>query len=276
MVNHTKNILDIIADFLRIELDSIFIQTRLSSNKLDRARKTITDLLKRATISHRELESAIEFLSFATKIVIPGRAFLRRLFDVIRRSMTIIRLFTDMKADLLWWKTFLKDWNNLKLLRNVASRRSWYIWTNVSRKLDIEGYILKHPDLLSHVQNVFSTRVTSRYTRKDIQFKKMTVILYVIRVWVNRLSDTRLILHCDNENCVHELRKFFIRESAMISLRTIAMLIVSHDILLIPIWISIKANELTNNLSRFRYRKIADKYPQLNHLSRHRSITPPR
>ena len=101
IVNHTKDILDIIVDFLRIELDSILMQTRLSSNKLDRARKTITDLLKRATISHRELESAIEFLSFATKIVIPGRAFLRRLFDVIRRSMTIIRLFTDIKVDLL-------------------------------------------------------------------------------------------------------------------------------------------------------------------------------
>ena len=101
MINHTKNILDIIVDFLRIELDSILIQTRLSSNKLDRTRKTITDLLKRATISHRELESAIEFLSFATKIVIPERVFLRRLFDAIRRSITIIRLFIDMKVDLL-------------------------------------------------------------------------------------------------------------------------------------------------------------------------------
>ena len=276
MINHTKNILDIIADFLRIELDSILIQARLPPNKLDRARKTITDLLKRATIPHRELESAIEFLSFATKIVIPERAFLRRLFDVIRRSMTIIRLFIDIKADLLWWKIFLKDWNDLKLLRNVVSRRSWYIWTNISGKLGIGGYILKHSNLLSHVQNVFSTRVTSRHTRKDIQFKEMAVILYAIRVWVNRLSDTRLILHCDNENCVHELRKSFIRGPAMISLRTIAMLIVSHDILLISIWIPTKANELTDDLSRFRYRKIADKYPQLNHLSRYRSITPPR
>ena len=168
MVNHTKDILDIIADFLGIELDSILMQARLSSDKLDRAKKTMTDLLKRATISHRELESAIEFLSFATKIVIPERAFLRRLFDAIRRPMAIIRLFIDMKADLLWWKTFLKDWNGLKLLRNVASRRSWYIWIDVSEKLGIGGYILEHPDLLSHVQDVFNTRVTSRHTRKDI------------------------------------------------------------------------------------------------------------
>ena len=109
MINHTKNILDIIVDFLGIELDNILIQARLSSNKLDRARKTMTDLLKRATISYRELELAIGFLFFATKIVISERVFLRRLFDVIRRSITIIRLFIDMKVDLLWWKIFLKD-----------------------------------------------------------------------------------------------------------------------------------------------------------------------
>ena len=102
MVNHTKNILDTIVDFLEIELDNILMQARLPPNKLDRARKTITDLLKRATISHRELESAIGFLSFAAKIVILERAFLRRLFDAIRRPITIIRLSTDMKADLLW------------------------------------------------------------------------------------------------------------------------------------------------------------------------------
>ena len=101
IVNHTKNILDTIVDFLRIELDSILMQTRLSSNKLDRTRKTMIDLLKRATISHYELESAIEFLFFAAKIVIFERVFLRRLFDVIRRSIAIIRLFTDMKVDLL-------------------------------------------------------------------------------------------------------------------------------------------------------------------------------
>ena len=73
-----------------------------------------------------------------------------------------------MKVDLLWWKIFLKDWDDLKLLRNVVSRRSWYIWIDVSGKLDIEDYILKHSNLLLHVQNVFNTRVTSRYTRKDI------------------------------------------------------------------------------------------------------------
>ena len=47
----------------------------------------------------------------------------------------------------------------------------------------------------------------------------------------------------------------------MVSLRDIVMLLAKYNIYLILIWILIKINELVDNLSRFRYRKIADVYP---------------
>ena len=76
-VNHSKDIMGTIADFLGIEFDSGLMQARLPPDKLARARNAAKDLLNRATISHQELESAVGFLSFAAKIVVPGRAFLR-------------------------------------------------------------------------------------------------------------------------------------------------------------------------------------------------------
>ena len=78
-VNHTKDIMCTIADFLGIEFDSNLMQARLPPDKLARARNTAKDLLNRTSISHQELESAIGFLSFTSKVVVPGRAFLRRL-----------------------------------------------------------------------------------------------------------------------------------------------------------------------------------------------------
>ena len=42
----------------------------------------------------------MRFLFFIVKVVILKRAFLRRLFDVIRRSVIIVRLIIVMKADL--------------------------------------------------------------------------------------------------------------------------------------------------------------------------------
>lgn len=89
-----------IADFLGIELNSSLIQIRLPSNKLARARKTCENLLNKVFISYQELESAVRFLSFAAKIIIPGRAFLRRLFDSLRTQKSIYRITPAIKTDL--------------------------------------------------------------------------------------------------------------------------------------------------------------------------------
>ena len=141
IINHSKDVEGTKADFLGIELDSILMQARLPPDKLIRARNTVDDL-NRPTISRYDLESAVGFLSFAAKIVIPGRAFLRRLFDAIRRPVAMIRITKAMKADLLWWKAFLKDWNGFSLLRKVADRQIKYIWTDASGKFGLGGYML--------------------------------------------------------------------------------------------------------------------------------------
>ena len=102
-INYFKDIMSTTADFLGIEFNSILIQARLPPDKLTRARNTVKDLLHKASISHHDLESTVEFLSFAVKIVIPGRAFLRRLFNSLRTPTPWHRITPAMKADLHWW-----------------------------------------------------------------------------------------------------------------------------------------------------------------------------
>ena len=57
-----------------IEIDSI----RLPPDKLAGARNTATTLLTGAAISHHELVSAADFLSFTAKVVVRGRVVLHR------------------------------------------------------------------------------------------------------------------------------------------------------------------------------------------------------
>ena len=260
-INHSKDIMGTTADFLGIEFNSILMQARLPPDKLARARNTVKDLLHKASISHHDLESAVGFLSFAAKIVIPGRAFLRRLFDSLRTPTPWHRITPAMKADLHWWQDFLNDWDGLKLLKHVDSRPTFYIWTDASGRLGMGGYILQ--DLSNSVQEAFSIRLTTRHRRKDIQFKEMKAVYQAILLWLVRLRGSKLILYCDNDACVHGLQKLSIRGSAMAPLRDIAMLLVKNDIYLVPTWIPTKANELADDLSRLRYRKVADAHPQL-------------
>ena len=252
-----------IADFLGIEFDYNLMQARLPTDKLARARNTAKDLLNKATISHQELESAVGFLSFAAKVVIPGRAFLRRLFDALSKPATVHRITSDMKADLRWWHTFLDDWDGLKLLQHLDSRPTYHIWTDASGKYGMGGYIQESTSQL--IMEAFSVRVPTRHRRKDIQFKEMKAVQLAIQLWLPRLRGSNLILYCDNDACIHGLQKSSILGPAMAPLRDIALLLARNDIHLVPVWIPTKANQLADDLSRFRYRKIADAYPQLRY-----------
>ena len=260
-VNHSKDIMGTTADFLGIEFDSILMQARLPPDKLARARSTVKDLLNRSSISHQELQTAVGFLSFASKVVVPGRAFLRRLYDALSKPTAIHHITCDMKADLQWWHTVLDDWDGLKLLQHLDSRPTYHIWTDASGRLGIGGYILQQ--LSEPVQEAFSIRLSTRQRRKDIQFKEMKAVQVAIQLWLPTLRGSKLVLYCDNDACIHGLQKSSIRGPAMAPLRDIALLLARNDIHLVPIWIPTKANQLADDLSRFRYRKIADAHPQL-------------
>ena len=46
----------------------------------------------------------------------------------------------------------------------------------------MKSYLLKYFNLLSAIKNVFSIRISIRYMHKNIQFKKIKIILHAIRL----------------------------------------------------------------------------------------------
>ena len=100
--------------FLGITLDSSLQERRLPPDKLARLRDCLPAWRTRQKCTKRELLSLIGVLSFACKVVRPGRIFLRRL---IALSMTVpalahhISLTTAARADIAWWVEFLPSWN---------------------------------------------------------------------------------------------------------------------------------------------------------------------
>ena len=95
----------------------------------------------------------------------------------------------------------------------------------------------------------------------------MKVILVAIRLSLDLIAGKKLILYCDNEAVGHRLRKSLIKGPAMAPLRDIVMLTVTYDIVLYIVWIASKDNALADDLSRFRFEKVANTYPQLAHLA---------
>ena len=100
--------------FLGIEIDSIAAQLRLPADKLSQLTTDINCWRNRRSCTKRQLLSLIGSLSHASKVVHPGRTFLRRLIDLSSTVSELhhhIRLNHAARADIAWWITFIEHWN---------------------------------------------------------------------------------------------------------------------------------------------------------------------
>ena len=105
--------------YLGIEIDTVGMTTRLPGDKLEKILALVATFQGRKKVTKRELLSLIGLLSFASKVVKPGRMFLRRLIDL---SITVsslnfyITLNAEARADLAWWHDFLRQWNGVAII----------------------------------------------------------------------------------------------------------------------------------------------------------------
>lgn len=100
--------------FAGIELDTVQSEARLPQDKLNKCTQLISQFLHRKMVTLLELQSLIGLLNFTCSVVLPGRAFLRRLIDLtiaIKAAHHRIRLFLDVREDLKVWLTFLSSFN---------------------------------------------------------------------------------------------------------------------------------------------------------------------
>jgi len=106
--------------FLGIVLDSKEMTCRLPDRKLNELHALVGSWLGRRSCTKRELQSLVEKLQHACKVVRPGRIFLWRFFELLRvatKPHHHIRLTGAVKSDLYWWYTFLTEWNGVSLLQ---------------------------------------------------------------------------------------------------------------------------------------------------------------
>ena len=107
--------------FLGIEIDAVQRIARLPADKFAALLRLIHAWHDKTSCTKRDLLSLIGHLSFAAKVVKPGRLFLRRLIDVSSSVSQLhhrIHLSAETKEDIVWWSTFLPTWNGVSYLQD--------------------------------------------------------------------------------------------------------------------------------------------------------------
>ena len=78
------------------------MHARLPEDKLARCRGLLTEFYNKRSVTLKELQFLIWFLNFACSVVLPGRAFLRKMIDLtngVPKPYHHIRLTRQCKED---------------------------------------------------------------------------------------------------------------------------------------------------------------------------------
>ena len=106
--------------FLGLVIDTIAQEIQVPSDKMATVMDKLDNALSKRKLKLRQLQSLLGSLNFICKAVHPGRAFLRRLFDLtsgVQKPHYRVRISSGARADMLAWKNFLTHFNGCHIPR---------------------------------------------------------------------------------------------------------------------------------------------------------------
>ena len=140
--------------------------------------------------------SIIGLLNFASSVIIPGRAFLRRLINLIigiKKPYHFTRLNTEVKKDLRIWQTFLDSFNGKSffLEERWSSSYSLCFYFDAAQS---KGY-----GLIFGKQWAYDSWPES-WTEYSISFLEFFPIVAGLGIWSNEFKNRRVLFFTDKES----------------------------------------------------------------------------
>ena len=123
-----------VLSFWGIEFDTVCGELRLPAAKLGELKLELSAWLVKSSCSKQELLSLAGLLSFAPKLVLPGRMFVRRLFNAVA-DMTFmdkqVAVPQETTENIHWWPACCKEWNGRELFidPNWTQASEVSLWT---------------------------------------------------------------------------------------------------------------------------------------------------
>ena len=227
-----------------IEIDTSLMQMRLPADKLLDVRKQIDDIYQRKKASLRQVQSLIDTRNFACKVVVAGRAFLRRVIDLTlgkNNPNHLIRLTVEARLNLAVWKLFLDNLNGVTIcLPNV--------WSSTDHLLLYSDASL-HGFAATYGRRWLQGRFPATWLGHNIAVKELFPIVLTIQMWSPLMANSRVLFMCDNMSIVAVLNskdKFIMR----LVRRLVAT--VQYNIHFAAKHIPGKSNTVADTLSRFQ------------------------
>ena len=250
---------DSVLQFAGIILDSVRMEARLPDDKLAKCRQLLTVFLARRSVCLKELQSLIGLLNFTCLVVVPGRAFLRRLIDLmkgVRKPYHHIRLSKGAKLDIALWLRFLTDFNGKSFFLDDA----WETSDTLKLYTDSAGSI--------GFGAVFGNRWLhglwpASWKTYNIAVLELFPIVIAIHIWGSLMVDKCVLFFSDNAAVIDIINKQTSKDaSIMVLLRDLVLSCLTHNILFQARHIPGLINSRADYLSRFQVVKFKELSPE--------------
>ena len=240
--------------FLGIKLDSVAFLASLPPDKLEVYTAQLCDSDQTTLQDMRALAGR---LNWALSVVLPGRAFLRRLYEAmgaLTNPRAVILITPEIKADLDIWYRFLRQYNGKFFIQYI-------------------------PVLDSHMLNLYADasfqagaavfgsswiRIPYPDNWKDlgIVFLELYPIVVMAHMIAPQIANSKIIFHTDNITVMHILNSHTSKSPLIMDLiRPLVLLSLSYNFTITSLHVKGSLNVIPDVLSHFQ----EDRLFLLNH-----------
>ena len=248
IANHKRDGPATCLTFLGIEIDTVSAELRLPADKLQRLQSLLQEWGDRKTCERRDLESLIGLLNHASKVLRPGRSFLRRMLDLLHGVPTPplrphpIRLNREFRSKLSWWRLFAVAWNGISYLP--------------------PSHHLSVTEMASDASGSWGCGVWRGHQWFQFQWDQRSSELTIMVKISAELRPELCRYHCDNQAVVAYIRSRTTHDKhCMHMLRTLAFVEAKWLFSLQPQYINTRTNYLADDLSRNNLPAFLSKVP---------------
>lgn len=244
-------------EFLGIEFDTLKMECRISSQRLLEIKELLNKWLGKKSATKVQLQSLIGSLQFIGKCVAPGRVFIGRMLETLRKlkcQYHKFKLKCEFKKDLLWWQRFLCKYNGISIIPEQ-------LWCKPDKVLSTDACLEGCGGVCEN--EYFHVMYPEEIKRQKLSINalEMLTVTVALKLWSKNLHGKRLLIYCDNLMCVNAINTGKVKDSfLLLNLREQRFLCAVHEYELKAVHLPGCENRLPDSLSRW---SLSDKYKNI-------------